>query len=252
MNQAKLKKLNVPKYIKKLKKSKSPEYLVGRDHAMALKEIYHPGFDRTVRLPKVYQISEFHGTMKEGHKYLTEDYKNLLFSLKDNDAKFSSAKSVEERVPLAQDSLKRWVSFFDSTAEKLKGEEDYQIKEDTLIKMEEMFGRHKRRDKLTIQAEEVLPFHNEFARYHRLDIPIHPKNLAMLLHPHWGYLCKFTKKEYSFKDIVEFYRKEIVSSYFRDIGRVFNSLNKGPFIKQNHCTELLAHRRRERKRFLDL
>lgn len=49
------------------------------------------------------------------------------------------------------------------------------------------------RNKHTIKSEEILPFHNEFTKANYLfDIPIHPKNLTMMLHPHWGYLCKFT------------------------------------------------------------
>jgi len=69
-------------------------------------------------------------------------------------------------------------------------------------------------------AEEVLPFHNEFSKYYELDLPIHPKNLAMMLHPHWGFFCKFIKNEFSFEDILNFYQTEYVSSYFRNLGQV--------------------------------
>lgn len=41
-----------------------------------------------------------------------------------------------------------------------------------------------------------------------------------MLHPHWGYLCKFYKNEFTFEHIVDFYYDEFVSTYFRNIGRV--------------------------------
>ena len=73
-------------------------------------------------------------------------------------------------------------------------------------------------------ADEVLPFHNEFTKYYDLDLPIHPKNLAMMLHPHWGFYCKFMKNEFNLEDILNFYQTEYVSSHFRNIGKVFKNL----------------------------
>lgn len=41
-----------------------------------------------------------------------------------------------------------------------------------------------------------------------------------MLHPHWGYYCKYMKNEFSLEDILNFYQTEYVSSHFRNMGRV--------------------------------
>lgn len=43
----------------------------------------------------------------------------------------------------------------------------------------------------------------------------------MILHPHWGYLCKFTRKNFTLNEIIEFYQYEFLSGHFRRLGRVF-------------------------------
>jgi len=65
-----------------------------------------------------------------------------------------------------------------------------------------------------------LGFHNEFARNKNFDIPLEPKSLAIILHPHWGYMSKFTKKNFTFDEIMEFYKYEFLSSHYRILGRV--------------------------------
>jgi hypothetical protein len=35
--------INVPKYIQKLKKAKLPQYMVGQEDGLALRDIIHPG-----------------------------------------------------------------------------------------------------------------------------------------------------------------------------------------------------------------
>jgi hypothetical protein len=57
-------------------------------------------------------------------------------------------------------------------------------------------------------------------KYYDFDVPIHPKNLAIILHPHWGYLCKFGEKGFTFDELVDFYKFEFVSSNLRNNGRV--------------------------------
>ena len=54
-----------------------------------------------------------------------------------------------------------------------------------------MFFRTKKRNKNTVTAEEILLFHNEYSKYHEFDVEMNAKNMATMLHPHWGYLCKF-------------------------------------------------------------
>ncbi len=225
---------NLGKYIQKLKDSQASSYLIGQDNGLGLKEFFHPAFDRTVKTPKDQQISEFYGRLKDDHQYINEDYKSFLTSLRNLDKKYSETVEIETRVSLAKESINTWSNFVVVTSQSLP-EEDYTVREDILIKLKDIFMRFKRRNMQTIGAEEVLPFHNEFCKHHSLDIPMHPKNLAMMLHPHWGYYCKFYKNQFSLEDVINFYQTEYVSSYFRKIGNVFNLL----IIRINWETECL-------------
>ena len=57
----KLKNFNLPKYVQRLKKSQTPSYLIGQETGLGLKEVFHPGFVRTIKTPQEIQISEFYG-----------------------------------------------------------------------------------------------------------------------------------------------------------------------------------------------
>ena len=219
------KNFNLQKYVLKLKKSKSAEYLIGRDNGAALSEVYHPAFDRTIEFPKEGQIAEFYSKMKHDHNYLNEEYKLLLLNIKEIDSEYSINTSKANRIGLNKKAINQWQSFIDFTKNSIPKEE-ITLRDDMKIKLNELWLRTKvykllfqRRNKITIPAEEILHFHHEFTKYYRFDIPIHAKNLAMMLHPHWGYFCKFNKREFSFEDIINHYEKEFISSHFRNIGR---------------------------------
>ena len=64
----------------------------------------------------------------------------------------------------------------------------------------------------------------------------------MLVHPHWGYLCKFTNKEYTLNEIIDFYNAEFVSSHYRIIGKVI-LIEIGYISKQDICIQLLENNR---------
>ena len=64
----------------------------------------------------------------------------------------------------------------------------------------------------------MIKFHHEYTKYYDFAVPLHPKNLAMLLHPHWGFFCKYNK-EFSFDDIIKHYHNEFLSSHYRNLGR---------------------------------
>lgn len=52
-------------------------------------------------------------------------------------------------------------------------------------------------------------------------MPLHPKNLQQMIHPHFGYLCNFPEKAFSWEELVEIYSNQIVSSYERSLGQEF-------------------------------
>jgi hypothetical protein len=209
---------NIQKYINKLKVAKAPVYVIGQETGLGFKNIKHPSIVEKQDYPKEFQISEFYGKMKDDHLYLNENYKKLLINLKDVDNQYIQTKTIEEKVKLARLGISNWKEFLEKESQNLP-EEEFSVREGTLIKLQDIWMRFKKRNKQTITAEEVLPFHNEFTKHYQFDIPLHYKNIAMMLHPHWGFFCKYTKQEFSFDDIIDFYTDEFVSSHYRNIGR---------------------------------
>ena len=141
---------DLQKYINKLKVAKAPVYLLGQENAMALKRIKHPAFNDIEGPTKEMQVSEFYGKMKEDHSYFSEEYKTFLSDLKDIDAQWSHAKTLESRVQLSKKGIDQWQSFVDSVA---LPEEDFKVREGTLIKLEDIWMRFKVNLLFTIEEE---------------------------------------------------------------------------------------------------
>ena len=136
------KSFNLQKYINKLKVAKAPVYIIGQENGLGLKNFKHPAFNDVEEFPKELQISEFYGKMKEDHSYLSDEYKHLLLSLKDDDAKFAANNKIEERVKLAKNEISSWKIFVDVSSKNLS-EEEFKVRQDTLIKLEDIWMRFK-------------------------------------------------------------------------------------------------------------
>jgi len=42
-----------------------------------------------------------------------------------------------------------------------------------------------------VPSEKIIDVHQMFAGNFRFKVPIHPKNLAQIIHPHQGYMTSF-------------------------------------------------------------
>ncbi len=133
---------NLQKYINKLKVAKAPAFIIGQENGMGLQNIYHPAFDRTEIISKNVQISEVYGTMNDHHPYMSEEYKNLLLSLKEIDNQYILSSTLEKRVQLSKDTITHWKNFIEHTHKGLPNEE-YTIRQDIHIKLEDIFMRFK-------------------------------------------------------------------------------------------------------------
>ncbi len=131
---------DLQKYINKLKVAKAPVYVLGQENAMALKKIKHPAFNDIVGPSKVDQVSEFYGRMKTDHSYFSEEYKSLLLNQKEIDVKWSESQNLEQRVELCKENIELWKTFVNSVA---LPEEDFKVREGTLIKLEDIWMRFK-------------------------------------------------------------------------------------------------------------
>lgn len=66
----------------------------------------------------------------------------------------------------------------------------------------------------------MTEFHGEYSKKFIFPVPLHPKNLAQLVHPYWGYLTAFgPEKDFSFDELHTIYLNQIGSSYEKTFGR---------------------------------
>jgi hypothetical protein len=99
-------------------------------------------FNRIPKQKKDLQIAEFYGNMENNHEYMSETYKNFLFTLKDIDYKYKNTKNLEDKVNLSKQQIKTWHEFI-KTEEKTLPEEEGQIKEKVLINLKDIWLRYK-------------------------------------------------------------------------------------------------------------
>ena len=60
--------------------------------------------------------------------------------------------------------------------------------------------------------------HGKMSKVNKFNVPIHPRNLAQLIHPYQGYLSNMQGTLFSFEDLVQVYQNQIVSSYEKTFG----------------------------------
>ena len=58
---------------------------------------------------------------------------------------------------------------------------------------------------MKVKSEEMVDFHYDYVEKFKFTIPLHPKNIMQMIHPHYGYLNCFKDRQFSFKELVEIY-----------------------------------------------
>ena len=119
---------------------------------------------------------------------------------------FRAEPSVAGRNEIASEEFNAWMSYLNSRKSQITAEmPDFQIEAKTKILLKEQFDRLKHRDTLGIPSNEIVDFHGNFAKKFRFAVPIHPRNLAQMIHPYWGYLSHFPNKHFRFEELMEVY-----------------------------------------------
>ena len=89
--------------------------------------------------------------------------------------------------------------------------------------MKESFDRLRNRDTQCVDSSDVIDSHALFAKNYKFMVPIHPKNLSQLVHPHWGYMSSMPGKSYSWKEMLAMYELHMISSYEKAQGRYIHA-----------------------------
>lgn len=85
--------------------------------------------------------------------------------------------------------------------------------------LREQFDRLQERKTLKVKSENIVDFHGKFSRGLRFTVPIHPRNLSQLIHPHQGYMCNYKDRQFSFPEMLNIYQDHIASSKEKAEGR---------------------------------
>ena len=105
---------------------------------------------------------------------------------------------------MAKEEFDLWLSYLQWRKANLP-DPDFTIEEKDLSLLKENFDRFKDRKTHGIKSEELVDFHHDFAKKFKFRVPLHPKNMQQMIHPHFGYLCNFKNKSFSFNELVEVY-----------------------------------------------
>lgn len=100
---------------------------------------------------------------------------------------------------------------------------EFRIEDNARRLIKEQFDRLKHRDTHKLDGMGLIKMHASFADKFEFRIPLHPKNLAQLIHPYQAYLCNFPENtrahKISFDELVQVYENHIVSSVEKTTGR---------------------------------
>ena len=102
----------------------------------------------------------------------------------------------------------------------LKDMKDFSIPKGTYTLLKEAFERERGRKTGKVPAKALIDMHGNFIKVYKLTIPIHPRNLSQLIHPHQGYMASFKEDRcFDWNELEQMYLTQIVSSYEKSQGR---------------------------------
>ena len=88
--------------------------------------------------------------------------------------------------------------------------------------LKEAFDRHRNRDTMRVDAAELIDVHASFSKTFQFRVPIHPRNLSQLIHPHQGYMASMPNRGYSWDEMLAMYELQMISSYEKAKGRTLH------------------------------
>jgi len=152
--------------------------------------------------PVKVQIEELSGKAKDYHN---PEYGVLIGKLLPLRREFPKTKEVAARKQMAKEEFDLWTGYLETRKQALP-DPDYRIEDKDLSLLRENFDRFKDRKLHGVKSEDLVDFHHDFAKKFKFRVPLHPKNMQQMIHPHFGYLCNFPGRVFDFEQLLEVYR----------------------------------------------
>ena len=99
---------------------------------------------------------------------------------------------------MAKEEFDAWNGYLEIRREALP-KPDYEIDQKDFSLLKEHFDRYKDRKTHAVKSEDMVEFHSDFAKKFKFRVPLHPKNMQQMIHPHFGYLCNFKSRSFNFE-----------------------------------------------------
>jgi hypothetical protein len=117
---------------------------------------------------------------------------------------FPKTKDVSARKEMAKEELGHWTGYLEARRAALPKPE-YHIDEKDLSLLRDNFDRFKDRKTHAVKSEELVDFHHDFTKKFKFRVPLHPKNMQQMIHPHFGYLLNFKGRSFNFQELLQIY-----------------------------------------------
>ena len=165
-------------------------------------------------------MAQISGRLKDEADYGSKEYFQLAQQIAPLRRSFRVERDAAARKEIAGEEIKAWLSFLEARKEMLKENPDFQFSMGTQKMLKESFDRVRERESAQVRAKDLIEMHGTYAKAFKLRIPIHPRNLAQMIHPHQGYMASFKEgRSFAWKELVKVYETQIVSSYEKSEGR---------------------------------
>ena len=159
-------------------------------------------------------MDQIRGKLKKESEYGSAEYFNLIKTVVPLRTTFVRTNDDSERKEIAGEEIRAWLSFVEARKEMLKDNPDFTITGPTYIRLKEAFDRERNRKTALVPANKLIDMHGNFAKVFKVTIPIHPRNLSQIIHPHQGYMASFGEGRcFEWDELDQVYQTHIISSY---------------------------------------
>lgn len=100
---------------------------------------------------------------------------------------------------------------------------EYWFHEGTVLLMKEAFDRMRNRDSQRVAGADLIEAHGSLSKAgYQFRLPIHPRNMSQMIHPHQGYMAAMPGPGFSWDEMLKMYELQMVSSYEKSKGRTIH------------------------------
>lgn len=83
--------------------------------------------------------------------------------------------------------------------------------------MREAFDHYLERGEKSLRSDRIAQVHRDYATTFKFQVPIEPRCLVQMIHPHFGYLSHLPNID--FDKMVQIYQAKLVASYEKELGQ---------------------------------